>query len=408
MAAANLARGGLCGIALLREPVVKEGLTNRFSLQFSNVSEQSAGAAVVGGAVGEEGVSDRKTGAILSMIVFPPPVRPSLSFFAPSQISGSVPYAGRDPGLDAGRGLAMVLVVLGHALIGVMAAGADSRGLRAALLLIYSAHVPLLFAVSGLLAGAMVARPWRQVVPQMAARLVWPYLLWGFVLYSAHAAMGTFTNTALTQYQPWRILWHPPGVMWFLPVLGLGLITLRIVPRGGWPWVGAGLLLAPYFSQTVPQELRFAGGLVLLAAVGRARLTALWQRPGMARLAILGTVAVMAATAGLAWQQAALPLAGYPGFDPAYLPALVAGPLAVMGLAGRLGRGLWARIGRHTMPIFTTHVLITAGCRIGLQQAGLTAPALAVGLGSVLGVMGPLWVGEWAARRGLSPWLGWR
>ncbi len=320
---------------------------------------------------------------------------------------GAAPVASaRDARLDAARGAAMVLVVLGHALIGVMAAGtADTRALRFVVILIYTSHVALFFLISGLLAGARPRQPWPGLLRHLGGRLGWPYLLWGFVLYTAHYLMGDATNTPLTTYAPWRILWHPPGVMWFLPVLGLGLILHRGLWRWG-RWVlvlgGVLVLLAPYGITSLPQELRFAGLVPLAAALGPGMATRACVMPGM----VAGAGLVMAATAGLVWAEAAEPLRGYPAFAPVYLPALLAGPLLLTWAVGDTALLAW--IGRHTMPIFVTHVLITAGVRIALTQAGVTAPALVVLLGTGLGVALPLIAARWAADRGLEGVLGWR
>lgn len=307
----------------------------------------------------------------------------------------------RDRRLDAARGAAMALVVLGHALIGVMAAGAETRALRALLITLYAAHIPLFFILAGVLARGGAARPWGALAGRLARRLGWPYLLWGLLLYSAHFLMSGYTNTALAAYAPWRILWQPPAVMWFLPVLALGLVLVRALAPAGrvaLVAVGAAVLLAPYLWPALPQGLRFAGLVPLGAALGL-------PAPGRAGLALLAA-AVMAGTAALAWAQAAAPLAGYPAFAPAYLPALVAGPVLLAWLAGQ--NRLLAAIGRHSMAVFCCHVLITAGTRIGLAQAGLGDPALAVALGTGLGLALPVLAARWAGARGWDGALGWR
>ena len=59
----------------------------------------------------------------------------------------------RDVTLDVLRGLAMALVVLGHALVGVQGALGDHPVSRFLIVLIYTTHMPVFF----LLAGVFVA-----------------------------------------------------------------------------------------------------------------------------------------------------------------------------------------------------------------------------------------------------------
>jgi fucose 4-O-acetylase-like acetyltransferase len=303
----------------------------------------------------------------------------------------------------------MILVVLGHALIGALNAGFEDRALRALLLVIYSSHMALFFTVSGLLSGGMARRSWPQFAQAMGARILWPYALWSVVLLAAHYVMSGHTNAPLEVFQPWTILWAPPAIMWFLYVLFVALVMMRVLAPAGagvMALAGLGLMVLAYAVPEVPPNLRFAGLFLIAAAIGPgawARVRPVWT--GLA-------CAVMAGTLWLAIKDSVAPITGYPAAGLAYVPALVAGPLTLLAVArglGRTGLGpLLAYVGQRTMPIFVTHILITAGLRIVARAAGIDDWWLIIALATVLGVALPLIALALTDRARLSPWLGWR
>ncbi len=317
----------------------------------------------------------------------------------------------RDTRLDRARGVAMVFVVLGHALVGLKGAGFDTPLLRFALIAIYSTHMALFFLVSGLLSTSLAALPWTEVLRRLTQRLLWPYLLWSLMLYSLHFQMSAVTNTAIETFAPWRILCVPPSVMWFLYVLIASLLLLRwLAPGPRWLTFGMALciLCVAYSPLPAPDYLRWVG-VVLLAAAGGRQMVAALARP--AGYAVAGLV--MVATLLMAWGEAQSPAQGYPAADTVYIPALIAGPLLVYGLCGAVDRGAVARllavIGRRSMAIFVTHILITAGTRILLLRVfDIDSWSAVVLLGTLLGIALPLLADAGARRLGIAAVLGWR
>ncbi|MEM6634661.1 MAG: acyltransferase [Pseudomonadota bacterium] len=320
----------------------------------------------------------------------------------------------RDLDLDVGRGIAILLVVYGHALIGAIGAGLDATVARFWVIMIYTSHMAFFFAVSAFLSAGMVGRNWPAFWRAAAQRILWPYLLWSLVLYSAHFVMSGYTNTALAEYQPWRILWKPPSVMWFLWYLLVALIASRVLrraPRGLTATIGAAAFAAAYVWEGVPSEMRFVG-LFLLVAAGGADLRRWIAQPWV--IAVAG--AVMAAMGYLAALQAQAPIVGYPAFAPVYIAAAFAGPVFLFALsafiAGRFD-GLNATlalsyIGQKTMAIFVMHILLTAGTRIALVAGGMTSWGGIVLLSFLAGVVVPLVFAWLAERMGIGAAMGWR
>ncbi|MFW2590110.1 acyltransferase family protein [Sagittula sp. SSi028] len=320
----------------------------------------------------------------------------------------------RDFSIDMARGLAMIFVVMGHALVGILSAGSDTQIIRFLLITIYSFHMALFFIVSGMLSGGMARRAWPDVLRLLTLRVVWPYVLWGILLLLAGYLMRGQTNTPVEVFRPWVIIWKPPSVMWFLYYLFFGILLMRLLaplPKLTALIVGLILLAVGYLQENGPiTYVRWIGLFLIAASVGGN--AAVWA--ARRTVLILGA-GIMALMFWLAWQEAADPLLVYPASQPIFLPAYFAGSAVVLGLAklwAQSGHGLVAQalsyIGQHTMPIFVTHILITAGTRIALRLTGAEDPVLVVGLGTILGVSLPLAAAALAERLGLSAVLGWR
>ncbi|MGI3170906.1 acyltransferase family protein [Pseudooceanicola sp. C21-150M6] len=321
---------------------------------------------------------------------------------------------GRDDRIDLARGIAMILVVFGHALVGAKDAGQDTFWVRFLLVVIYSTHMALFFEVSGILSGSMAKRPWAQFTTSMLQRIVWPYVLWSFVIYSIHFMMSGYTNAVIAEYQPWRIFIRPPAVMWFLYVLFIAMIILRVLApldRRVTLVVGAVLLLAPYVYSGWPENSRFVGLFLLAAVAGKAAIPYL-TRPAFVAV----SAAIMCVVVVMAWMQSLELLPGYPASQARYIPALVAGP-ALIFAACHLARSTGVMsgvqrflvyVGQKTMAIFVTHILITAGSRIGLRLVGIDSWPLIILIATVLGVGLPLIAVTITDRLNLSKWLGWR
>jgi fucose 4-O-acetylase-like acetyltransferase len=123
----------------------------------------------------------------------------------------------RDSTMDALKGAAILLVVLGHSIQALP--GFDySHTFR----LIYSFHMPLFMFVSGYIAFySRDNTSWVQL-RKKAALLVLPFLAWYAVSYIVN---GVFMNYGLKWYA-YRLLLSPDWGLWFLWVLFLNFILL--------------------------------------------------------------------------------------------------------------------------------------------------------------------------------------
>lgn len=320
--------------------------------------------------------------------------------------------------VDVAKGGGIVLVVLGHALIGMVDArllSGNGLGARAHYL-IYTFHMPLFFFLAGLFVQPRLERDASGFARGMFTRVAWPYFLWASLQSLVIAALGGLVNRA-EDFGPARfveLLWEPTAQFWFLQSLFvMQLLAWLALPRWG---AGRVLLLcialrvlpeidALHLPVAAVQMLRFAPFFMLGAWIGPW----LVRRGAQARVS---RACIVAAVAAIAWLAAALGVRslGLGYWSVAALPAAFAGSIALIAASFALrGRGAAAvaALGRASMAIYVLHVLFVAGARIVLNKLfGLHEPVLILSLALVAGVAGPLAVRALALRLNAARWLG--
>lgn len=332
----------------------------------------------------------------------------------------------RDARLDAVRGAAIIGVVLGHVLRGMMSAGMIEPYEGIGLVnerVIYLIRLPLFVLISGLLMSTSVER--RGTKDYLIARLTdlgWVYLLWTLLQGSVEVATSPLKNTPTTWSQVLN-LWEPMAQLWYLPFLMAVSIGVVLVKpwRGGWR-LALGTLLALAVSialwgrdgtTVLTRGMSLTVFVVAGAAITRERVFRWWDASSSWLLLVFGAGGL----AGAAWiglQTAAI----MPTSDrliPWSLPAVLLGVAgSVLGVVGAacavvlLGRWfapaerLLSFLGRHAMAIYLGHITLMAGARIVLLSLGVTSVPVHVVIGTLVGTLGSLLI-VWAAR--YIPWL---
>lgn len=302
--------------------------------------------------------------------------------------------AGRDPVIDVARGIAIVLVVIGHN-------HALSSSAPAAIDALFLFHVPLFFLLSGL-----VQRP--QTLPasarHLARRLLLPFLAAGLLVGTVKCVTrdGSFADLlvgmawATGQTLPWSHLWFLPAL--FLALLGTQL--LRRAPGGPHRWVTASLLAAavafsmpalagpdmsargfplpvgwPWSLDLLPYCLPFVWLGAWLNDSPRAR--AVVESPWTMAVAAMLFVFCLGARVDLNLRV----------FTPPYLAMLAAIAGCALSLAVARGlatmrapRALLSAVGRHTLAIFLLHVSIQKALLGGADSwmAGVVSATAAI------------------------------
>ena len=225
---------------------------------------------------------------------------PSTAIAAPT--TGGPPVASRDPSVDALRGLAIVLVVLGHSILdtGAVLNGAPpmvnmgpfwvplSTALSVPLNLLYAFHMPLFAFISGLVLWQPSKSSLGVQIKGRVRGLLVPYLAWFLVLYAIdwtpHPPGGVSSallGALLGRDGLWYLyalfvctvvvlcLVHTRAARWMLPASALAAIawaTGRMIAVPDlfyfssvlwiYPFVVLGYLAAPFRARMLAQRWR--------------------------------------------------------------------------------------------------------------------------------------------------------
>lgn len=280
----------------------------------------------------------------------------------------------REPWLDVARGIAIVLVVLGHN----GAIGAAAPGFVDALFLF---HVPLFFLLSG---WVQRAQPPALAAASLARRLLVPFVAAALVVGLAK----NFTRGTPLPETLFGIAWGtgqtlPWSHLWFLPALFLALFATQLLramppmraPRA-WGWACVLALFAALalplaagpdfgrFGFAAPVGLPWSVDLLPVCLLFVWLGASLGQRPAL-RAALVHPAAVAAAVLAFALALPAHVDLNLRELSPRALAlvAAAAGSLTTLAAARGIARlpllaAPLALVGRHTMAIFLLHVSI--------------------------------------------------
>jgi fucose 4-O-acetylase-like acetyltransferase len=182
-------------------------------------------------------------------------------------LAGRVKLA-RQTDIDAARGMAIILVVLGHVVAREMPQGNAWYGVMKQL--IYQFHMPLFMALTGITFALSLPRfaDWRSLAAfsrRKVARLLVPYLVFGLLIlagkliasrymYVDNVPKGSLgADLAALLVQPNK---SAAGFLWFIYILGLYFLVLpaalQLAGRRVWP-----LLLVALLALAVPWPQAF-------------------------------------------------------------------------------------------------------------------------------------------------------
>lgn len=353
---------------------------------------------------------------MLSQVQRPPPVPPGPGIAptraaSPSEVSGlssrhavgPAPEGERTFLLDAVKGLAIALVVLGHTNQGEIFRGWWGGSTFGTQLdaFIYSFHMPAFFFVSGTLVGISAARrsAWAYIV-RKAQTLLYPYLIWAVLL----IAVKTLVGGALGL--------RPPGVKltllalltgelaWFLPALFVASVLVMWLRR---------LPPLPLFLATC--FVAFFWPITHIDALDRGVLYLPFAIAGLClgpylhhlrRLPILHSV-FLAAVLGAGLFLGTSHVTGVRGRHAGYLPAGFLGTAALLLLGHALettrSGSLAARAGIASLGIFLLSPYAQGAGRALLLLAHVRQPVVQLVVPTLLAILLPAWI---YLRR--SPW----
>lgn len=310
----------------------------------------------------------------------------------------SAPGRARIEWMDALRGMAIILVIFDHA-IRFTGQYAGTVPVAPGFLsdVVTPLRMPAMVFLSGMLLSASIAKGRAAYMEGKFRNILYPYLLWSAVYVTLFIAAQPVTGGDHDVSEYGRILYDPPGHLWFLYYLFFYyalMLALHRVPR--LPLAAAALLLS-VLSADIPMMPRF-WFLFAFFALGdlAARRSDLW----------LGLLKRRGWVAAAALAAAGLVIGAVEGVDLRYqlasVPSVVGGIVLLILVAEHLCRTRASAalrfIGRNSLPFYILHWLMIALAAVLLrrlladvpEEAGswvMLALCFAVGLaGSLLAV----------------------
>ena len=312
--------------------------------------------------------------------------------------------------VDSFKGIAIVLVVIGHVIGGLRTSGILSDSSRFLYRWIYAFHMPALFFASGLFARRSLGEGFARFLGKKLQRIAYPYFVWGLLTWACQMLMSDYMNTRPDPWGPLRLFYCPEAGPWFLYILLViflvfAAVTRLRISRSGFVAISGvvyALGIAGVFSfwSALDKTSEFLMYFALGAAVGRESQQ-LAGRGSMRWLAVLalGSLILLSALVwlGLDEIRTARPL-----------PAL-AGIVALYALScglAQAGRSTFFRLcGVMSLEIYVLHPFPSVlGRAVLLRGCGIHAAWPHVAVGVTLGVCGPLAV-AWLCRRFDFPYL---
>jgi fucose 4-O-acetylase-like acetyltransferase len=125
--------------------------------------------------------------------------------------------------VDYLKGIAVLLVVYRHVLIGIERTGLTvPSALEQANMIFYSFRMPLFFILSGLfIAVSFEKRGFKQLIKIKTETLLLPYLIWVFIQVTLQIVFSSYTNSSRTIIDYTYIFYQPRNLdqFWYLPAL---------------------------------------------------------------------------------------------------------------------------------------------------------------------------------------------
>ncbi|HXB35393.1 MAG TPA: acyltransferase, partial [Puia sp.] len=135
--------------------------------------------------------------------------------------------------VDYLRGIAIVLVVYRHVLIGIQRSVAATLAsgqsvpkvpdyLETANMIFFSFRMPLFFILSGIfISGSLARKSLKQLIGIKFENLLYPYLIWVFLQVTFQILLGANTNSNRTLIAYTYIFYQPRDLdqFWYLPAL---------------------------------------------------------------------------------------------------------------------------------------------------------------------------------------------
>jgi len=328
--------------------------------------------------------------------------------FTARAFNTDVLHKSRMPWVDYLRGIAIILVVYRHALIGIERSGLDVPAyLVNANMIFYSFRMPLFFIVSGLfINGSLLKKKAGQLILIKFENLIYPYIIWAIIQISLQIILKPYVNSDRGLQDYAYILYQPRGLdqFWYLPALfNTSVIYILIKTKlkpGAIAQIAFGLtvyFLAPFvgkismLSDWMEFYLFFALGDILSNFFFTEKVQRFFRNP----VSLLCMIPVFAGMQLFYLTQAEIFYHDVPLGQAEFLVIALIGCLTMFMLAFQFQQFNVLRflrvLGFHSLFIYVMHVLVIAFIRVVFTKfLGIHEPALVLCLCIATGVTLPV------------------
>jgi fucose 4-O-acetylase-like acetyltransferase len=296
--------------------------------------------------------------------------------------------------VDAAKGFGIILVVVGHAIRGLLHARilTETLPVQCVDTWIYSFHMPLFFFLTGLfIAGSAEKNTLPHFTFDKAATLAYPYFVWSIITILLKAALGPLPTTPRSWHDLPMIFYHPIEQYWFLYtlfVLSIGFKLLYLSGTSFWIFLAAAIAIHPAAapllldSSVMADVSRFAIYFAIGAAIGSLDLRDV-DKLNSGVLALIGISGLTSAAGRILLPQS--------GLYPVFATLGICGACATAVLISRSTFApAFQYLGHHSLEIFVVHTMASAGTRILLVALHVSSPFIHLVAGIVAGLLAPI------------------
>ena len=304
--------------------------------------------------------------------------------------------------LDSAKGFAIVLVVLGHMVMGINTAGMfpESREwLEMLIRLIYSFHMPLFWTISGYTFYLAYCRERKERFGRYKNQIlnsIYIYFLFSTVQWVIQFILSGVVNTKVSVSDLLLMPIRPMAPFWFTFVMIFYYVFFYAFEMVKLP-EGAKLVIIALLSMlgnpldfdiVIPIRILLLHMLYFYLGIYFAK------RKSMVADSKIAMTVLLASSALFLVAEAVFDIPYIPLISDVLIPAAIG--LCFFNLFYRFTTDKYSRqlsfLGRYSLEIYVTHCIITAGCRVLLNKAGVQNCWVMVIVGTVIAVAVPvLW-----------------
>jgi len=270
--------------------------------------------------------------------------------------------------VDAAKGIAIFMVALAHAVQWATITGLAPDIWNRINLLFIVFRMPLFFLASGLFAGSVIARGWRDLWRSRLSLLVWALLLWSVVRFAFFSVIPN--PTGMDETNPVDLLLtplRPSNGLWFLYALTLFFVAMKLM-RGRVDWriqlAGATVLSIWFFARADTGNIAWNGigryfVFFVIGCMFRDRIVRFVEKRGPLSGIAFGIAFVVLAVGILALDGRVPFITGALIITSVF--AIAAGLILARFLSGFKWMSWLTYLGRNTLPVYVLHVLLVSG-----------------------------------------------